>query len=110
MLLRLRARTRALVVMIGTTAAFAGFLGMCLWMQRPAEPGPPPRRVLEAAQSKIKRDSIESIRHEWFGGRSAWEVRGMDEEGMLRQLDIADDGEFLMYEPIGSVPSPIRTP
>ena len=110
MFLRLRARTKALMIMIGTTAVFAGFLGMCLWGHRTTEFATPPLRVLGAARFKIKRDAIENIHHESFNGRSAWEVRGMDEEGVLWQLDIGDDGEILMYEPIGSFPSRNRSP
>jgi hypothetical protein len=92
--------------MIRTTVGFAGFLVMCLRMQRPAESGPTPLRVFEAAEYKFRRSTILNIRHEIFSELSAWEVTGTDEKGVLWMLDIADDGKILMYEAIGSFPSP----
>src|SRR6516162_4851122 len=48
MLMRLRLRTKALIVAIGTTAIFTGLLWMCLWGSRAADSPTMALRLLAA--------------------------------------------------------------
>ena len=105
---RFRPKTMLLVVVAMGISAWL----LSLWDQSLLTPTPlpadvikaAPPDVIKAAQSKFKGIAIEGVWHEIVNGQSAWEVRGMDEKGILWAIDITDNGKILMYEETGSHP------
>ena len=60
----------------------------------------PPEAVLRSAKKEVPGIKIQRIRPEVFGGRRAWEVKGIDGEGVIWLIDVSGSGEVLMKEPI----------
>ena len=106
MLLGLRSRAKALIVMIGTTAIFTGLLWICLWGRHPADSPTIPPRVLGAtgrpdysgvplSQSPYLKDVTEPI--------FMTDSHGFDDEGSIGLVFRDSKGNEESF-----VPSPFR--
>ena len=60
----------------------------------------PPAAVLRSAQKQVPGIKIQRIRPEVFNDRDAWEVKGIDQQGLIWLIDVSPSGEVLMIEPI----------
>jgi hypothetical protein len=60
----------------------------------------PPEVVLRSAKKEVPGIKIQRVRAEVFGGRRAWEVKGIDGKGLKWLIDVSESGEVLLKEPI----------
>src|SRR4051794_14152539 len=98
--------TVRLMIVVAVLAGLASGVVWAINRRSPPAGFPAPAGIFDAAVRAVPNIVVTSARLETFNRVRAWEVRGTAQDGTVWLIDVLDNGEVVMCEPISHHPPP----